>query len=431
VELRAAPPRWLTVFVPALLGVMIVALIVIGATASGQGEGASGPFAGIQRWFAGLSAELDPQLVVIPPAETPAAIVSVTPSFPPQAEAQGESEMLAGGAALPDSTPEGQASGFAEGITGGLPVAATPAAAAGSPTAQLPTSTPSSTPTDEPTPAPLPTTPAISHTVEQGQTALGIAALYGVALERLLAANALNENSAALLQPGQTLVIPPTPAPVAANPNATQVPGTPYTVRQGDTLVGIAVRLNVPMDAIMAANGLSVADAERLQPDTILIIPDPTPTPAPPTPVVSPTPTSTPTVAPTATPVRPTPAPPAALRVEEPALLAPVNGATLSCAESNRLQWAEASDMGEDDRFRIHLGFVDGEDAAGNVTVRWIIEQVLPAGSTQAALDPRLCQLAAAEYDHEWRWFLDVVDASQATPEPVSRASAMWSFTWQ
>ncbi|MGL4649989.1 MAG: LysM peptidoglycan-binding domain-containing protein, partial [Caldilineaceae bacterium] len=306
VELRAAPPRWLTVLVPALLLVMILALIAVAGAARGEAAGFTGPLVGMQAWFAGLSEGLDPQVAVIPPAAPPALSDALTTDA-------GTTGAATTGAATDGSGTSGDAlaaGGFAEGAAGGVAITDTlattgtgvtsgtlpvdtggattdtiaavsqPAAPVESPTVAA-TPVPTQAPTQVPTPAA--TTPLLTHTVQPGDTALGIAERYGIALDRLLAANGLNEESATLLQQGQTLTIPSTPAPVAADPNVTPVPGTPYTVRQGDTLVGISVRLGVPMEAIMAANGLTADEATQIRPDDVLIIPDPTPTPAPPT----------------------------------------------------------------------------------------------------------------------------------------------------
>jgi LysM repeat protein len=92
--------------------------------------------------------------------------------------------------------------------------------------------------------------------------------------------------------PLPTVTARPTATPKPATPSATPSPTitpTPiiYTVQSGDTLLGIAVRFGVPVEAIQTANG--IIDPRLLQIEQILIIPnpdesgdgEPTPTPTP------------------------------------------------------------------------------------------------------------------------------------------------------
>ncbi|MBI5878259.1 MAG: LysM peptidoglycan-binding domain-containing protein [Chloroflexi bacterium] len=85
-----------------------------------------------------------------------------------------------------------------------------------------------------------------------------------------------------------TRVVSPTPAVTATpapSPTVNKAaipiytPGTPlkypfrYTVKQGDTLSGLAARFSVPAAKILAANGIANADLIRIGQE--LIIPDP------------------------------------------------------------------------------------------------------------------------------------------------------------
>lgn len=311
-------------------------------------------------------------------------------------------------------------------------------------TASTPVSTPVTAllalPTATPAPV-LPTaTPAVQvYAVEPGDTVLGIALRFGMEMNDLMIANGLTAQSARLLRPGQELVIPvigataqPADAPSAPTPN-----GTIYTVRSGDTIVGIAARTGIAVEAILAANKMTAADAPTIQPGDTLVLPSPgapiatqtptsTPTPAP-TDGPSPTPTQTPT----ATRIPPTStATPVLLRLPAPTLRSPENGASVSCAVADKLVWSPVDFALNTDKYRLHLGYVSGKDAAGNSTVTWVIEQLQPAGLTQWNMDVSLCSLAPQELGRQWRWYVDVVEIVDGAPVPVSPPSSVWGFAW-
>jgi murein DD-endopeptidase MepM/ murein hydrolase activator NlpD len=135
------------------------------------------------------------------------------------------------------------------------------------------TSTPTSTPETIQTPKPTETPPPFTHTVRSGETLISIALRYGVTLEALMEANKLP--SADFLRIGQELTIPrePTPTPTPQGRRT-------HLVRPGETLIAIALRYDVSMDALMETNQLKVTDFLRTGQE--LVIPDePTPTPAP------------------------------------------------------------------------------------------------------------------------------------------------------
>lgn len=123
-----------------------------------------------------------------------------------------------------------------------------------------------------------------TYIVRAGDTLVGIALRFNVSTEALLRANGLSANDAATLQVGQTIVIPTTnsssstiqiqPMPTAARPTLTPTPTpTQYTVRTGDTVVGIAQRFGVTTQALLAFNNLTEAQARRLRPGDVLLIP--------------------------------------------------------------------------------------------------------------------------------------------------------------
>jgi LysM repeat protein len=88
-----------------------------------------------------------------------------------------------------------------------------------------------------------------TYVVQPGDTIFGIATLFGVGADRLVAANALADPSD--IQIGQTLTLP------AASGSSS--PRT-YVVQDGDTLSGIAERFGVPIGELLFVNQLDDPD---------------------------------------------------------------------------------------------------------------------------------------------------------------------------
>jgi len=201
--------------------------------------------------------------------------------------------------------------------------------------------------TPSPTPPPLLPTPTppppLEYTVQTGDTCGGIALRFGVPLAALIAANNLDPNSC-LIRVGDRLVIPlPTPTP---DPNAPSFVNLPppadrpaqivYTVQTGDTCSGIAQKLNVPLNILVAQNGLDANCLIRV--GQVLTI-----TFATPTPVQSPTPI-----------VAQTPTPRAGY--DAPILIAPADSAQIS--ESQRtvtLQWLTVGLLGPEEWYVVQV----------------------------------------------------------------------------
>jgi LysM repeat protein len=144
-----------------------------------------------------------------------------------------------------------------------------------------------------PTPVPPTATPGVTrYTVQPGDNLTGIAARYGVNVDRLAQVNGITDSN--MLFAGQVLVIPDGSAPLPPTPTATPGPvdGTlvHYTVQPGDGVFAIARRYNTTVDAIVARNNLDnpnyVMSGQVLE----IVVGDKTSKPAP-RPTATPVPT--------------------------------------------------------------------------------------------------------------------------------------------
>jgi LysM repeat protein len=116
-----------------------------------------------------------------------------------------------------------------------------------------------------------------AYTVKAGDTLVTIAARNGLTWQELAAANALDEDE--ILQIGRNLVIP-TAESAATTDRAVkeitttllaQIPeGRTYTVRPGDTIIAISVRLDTDWGELLRMNGLE--EDTLLQPGQVLRI---------------------------------------------------------------------------------------------------------------------------------------------------------------
>lgn len=105
------------------------------------------------------------------------------------------------------------------------------------------------------------------HIVQQGETLTSIAAHYGVSIDVIVAANKLTDQNAIYV--GERLIIP-SQTSSSATSSGQSAPGT-YTVQSGDTVDGIAAKLGVSPDALIAAN--HIRDPSLLQVGQVLKIP--------------------------------------------------------------------------------------------------------------------------------------------------------------
>ena len=234
---------------------------------------------------------------------------------------------------------------------------------------------------------------ALSSTPENEAVASG--AVGGMAQVAALAAN-----ETTLPTPTETIAVTPLPTPTA----------TPvvYQVRSGDTLVTIAAAYGVGVEELMAANEISEQDVYVIQPGQMLFIPVPTPE-----------------VASIAAGNG------AAVRVEAPVLLVPTDNSIVGCATGGKLIWQRVQFIKDSDKYVLHLGFVSGQGADGQVNVTWVVAQNMPVTQTEWMLDTALCDLASAEHGREWRWWVEVVEEVNGATVSVSPPSVVNRFIWQ
>jgi LysM repeat protein len=168
--------------------------------------------------------------------------------------------------------------------------------------------------------------PALSRRAREMLTLIGINAALSllISLTVVVVWDALVRAPAAT--PAPVVAVTDTPTPMPARPMATFTPGpgepTVYRVQPGDSLLTIAVRFDVTVEDIMAANGLTNPDFIQVGQELLIPVgglPAPTPTatpvmtavePPPPTDTPGPTtlpqpPTETPTDTPTPLPITP------------------------------------------------------------------------------------------------------------------------------
>lgn len=360
-----------------------------------------------------------------------------------------------------------------------------------------------------------PTATTRIYTVQESDTILSIATRFQITVADLLNANQLSPVQALKLKPGASLQIPgsgtlvdvqpastsPTPTPTATPSQATTpqpVTATStatvvvratlpseqiYTLQEGDTLVGIALRFNISTEMLMSINGLTLAQARFLLPGQQIIVPvpgqplPPTATPglrryvvqsgdtiieiaaangistnlllavngmtaaqapalrvgdellipAPgymlPTATPRPTPVPTRTAAPT-----PTPTPTNTIRLDAPTLLDPAQDINVSCGAATQImRWNPVNGLAPGDEYMLFLGYVNSApDAAGNVQVVPLFEQRI-GQDTNWQMNPSYCNLAPQTFGRRWRWYVQVFSGN----EPVSPPSPVWEFTWR
>lgn len=277
--------------------------------------------------------------------------------------------------------------------------------------ALVPTATATATPTAAPR----------TYDVQAGDTLLSIASRFGISVDALMAANNIASSDVLTLRIGERLIVPN----VASADGGGQ--GGPveqvYTVRAGDTFVGIAGRFDLTVEELRVANGLTAEGVRLLRPGQDLVIPSGDATSPAPVPTATATKAAA-TPVPTATPI-PTATKPL-LRLEAPVLYSPENNTHISCQSAKQLAWSAVDFILPTDEYVMHLGFVSGTNGADEI-VTWVLHQTRPSNRTSWEMDNDLCGLAPQTYGRQWRWYVDVADEEATT---VSRPSQTWGFSW-
>lgn len=300
---------------------------------------------------------------------------------------------------------------------------ATPTVAAGIPNEEIPFLPPTPTNTPDvgvPTETPIGNTAptgTVEHTVVAGETLLSIALDFNTSVEAIQRANGL---TGVLIRIGDKLVIPGQQA-VSAPPSATVVAEAAtsnfqYTVKDGDTIISIAVALGSTVDDILRANGMSENDIiragdvlnvpVRAVPQAVLDSAQPAETPsAPADPAATPTPQTSAVYA-------------------RPQLIAPADNTTLPRNEPALLRWTSV-DLLAPNEWYVVLLYPQSPDAKQFASI-WT-----KATSHRIELEDAPAEGQSATYS----WQVSVVRVRDAAGgqslEPASPASELRRFTWQ
>ena len=458
-ELREAPPKLMTVGAPVLVAVLLVAVLI---TQWGRISPITWARTNLVRGVVlveGISASIEPEVVIVmtPIVQESNNTVAFTMNNAAAAQVASEAQTVAmasatdSQSAVESAEPEVLAASVVQeppfGVGGPQPPEQVQVAASEiapneavptevvivvPPTATVTPLPPTATATQEPTPViPTPTlapTEVVAPTESAAKPA-GVAASSNAAANDAtstpfptptwtVVASLASPTSAGVVGgvaqvaalASETTLPTPTSTPtrlITPLPTPTATPVV-YQVRAGDTLVTIASTYGVDVDALMEANEISAQDVYVIQPGQMLYVPVPTPEPV----IVS-------------------AIDPATARVEAPQLLIPSAAAQVGCATGGTLIWQRVQFVKDSDKYVLHLGFVSGREANGQEIITWILAQSGPVTLTEWQLDTALCDLAPADYDHQWRWWVEVVEDTDGGTVSVSPPSEIRGFTWK
>ncbi|MDX1436969.1 MAG: LysM peptidoglycan-binding domain-containing protein [Anaerolineales bacterium] len=226
-----------------------------------------------------------------------------------------------------------------------------------------PTSTSTLTPTASATPetpvptnTPVPTPTPFTYIVKDGDLCSSIAFNFDVSITSIVRLNNLPADCGTLfidqeiLIPAPTATPSPLPSATLSGAEATEqaCEKVAYEVEDNDTLSGIALNYNVPIDAIKDYNGLttdSVFSGQLLQIPLCRRNPTPGPTPTP------------------------TPPPP----YSAPALLLPADGSPFNLADDAvTLQWASVGTLRDNEAYAVTVE--DVTEGEGRRVVEYVID---------------------------------------------------------
>lgn len=266
---------------------------------------------------------------------------------------------------------------------------------------ETPTSTSTSTPlvTNTPTPTlvptetltPLPTNtpqPLRTYEVLAGQTLVGIASLFGYTLESIFEANGYTDADPIVFE-GQEILIPWPTATPPLQPILYDIGGQTlvidpsscppfYEIQEGDSLFALASSNDIPLDAMLEMNYLTVDSI--VQPGDPICIPQILEGP-----IFLPTPGPSPTPAPTQPPTGPAP-------------LYPPDGFAHAAGETVFLQWLSVEQLGVDERYMVEVIVTTDVDVHPKRLF------------TQSAGVPLPADWAPVTGEHDYVWRVSVVE---------------------
>ncbi|MBX3053791.1 MAG: LysM peptidoglycan-binding domain-containing protein [Caldilineaceae bacterium] len=290
-------------------------------------------------------------------------------------------------------------------------------------TAATSTSTPISTTAPTQTATPTPTATQIVQATPQGQRTYTVVSgdtPVAIALRFNISTEALLAfNGLSIAQARNLQVGQVLIIPAAGQPlppTATPTQGLrPYTVQTGDTIVSIASRNGIAASLLLAVNRMTEAQARNIRPGDELIIPPPG--------YVLPTATPRPPLA----TFTPTPTPTTAIRLSAPRQIDPAQGINVQCIPNQEAKWQAVDGLLPGDEYKFSLGYVNSlPDATGKVEVLPLLEQ-RTGQRLSMRLNPEFCSLAAQEFGRRWRWYVQIFNGGT----PVSPPSETWEFTWR
>ncbi len=137
----------------------------------------------------------------------------------------------------------------------------------------VPTETPTAVPTAVPTATEVPTSTPRVHVVRSGDTLSTIASQYGTTVAAILEANpGLTQYS--MLSIGQEIALPFEGEAAAPSETAGSGNTVVYTIRGGDTLLGVALQYDLTVDDILAVNpGMTEGTMLRVGQEILVPVP--------------------------------------------------------------------------------------------------------------------------------------------------------------